>query len=291
MRILRRPMVVVIAIVALLIAGCSAWWNNQPRRHHPPTTTTTSITSATLATTTTVVNNPNTIFSDEFNGTSLDTTKWYISNSCANFVGVSRSCPATFNVSVAGGNLRLRITRASSSFRGALISSIDYENGYAPYYPKWTKVQWQGPHTISIRALMPPTQGAWPALWLRSDTGEHELDIAEERMTFPTRAGCHQHQWKNGVNARPQYDSEITVPNMATNWHIYSAIVNSASVTYKVDNQICGVAWGIPNDIWYGVILNNMIGDPGSWGSGEAQPSSTDPGPWDLLVDYVRVTK
>lgn len=40
----------------------------------------------------------------------------------------------------------------------------------------------------------------------------------------------------------------------------------------------------------FGLLLNNGIGNSGSWGADGGQPASTDPGPWDLLVDYVHVT-
>jgi hypothetical protein len=117
----------------------------------------------------------------------------------------------------------------------------------------------------------------------------YELDIAEERMTFPTQAGCHQHKWQNGggTDLAP-WDGGITVSNMATNWHVYSADVTATKVSYYVDGALCGNAYGAPGS--HGILLDNVLGAPGSWGGGGALPASGDPGPWDFLVDYVRVT-
>jgi hypothetical protein len=232
------------------------------------------------------------LFNDEFNGAAgatPDATKWYVSNSCTNF-GETNSCPSNANVFTDGhGNLVARISRTGTGYRGALLATVDYEAG-APYWPNHWKAEWQTPYTITARALMPSTPGAWPALWIRSDDGSQELDFAEPRMTFPTVAGCHQHQWSGGVDTR-RFDGGATVSNMATNWHVYSATVTASSVTYRVDNQVCGVAYGIPNGSWHNVIIDSLLGAPGSWGSGGAQPAASDPGPWNMLVDYVRVSR
>lgn len=247
------------------------------RRHRPTTTTTTTQPAP-----------AGVLFADEFNGSSLDASKWYVSNSCANF-GETNSCPSTANVSVTGGNLVARISRSGGGYRGALLSTVDYAAG-APYYPDHWKAGWQTPYVISVRALMPNTPGAWPAIWIRSNDGGRELDVAEERMTFPTQAGCHQHTWDRGRDTRT-FDGGVTVSNMAANWHVYSAVVNSSSVTYRVDGLTCGVAYGIPTNSWHVLIIDNVLGAPGSWGSGGAQPAASDPGPWPMLVDWVRVTR
>ena len=137
---------------------------------------------------------------------------------------------------------------------------------------------------------MPNTAGAWPALWARSDDGGQELDIAEERMTFPTAAGCHQHQWSGGVDTR-LFDAGVAVSNMAKDWHTYTADVTETSVTYMVDGLTCGVAYGVPTGSWHNAIIDSLLGAPGSWGSGGGAPAASDPGPWNMLVDYVRVSR
>jgi hypothetical protein len=195
---------------------------------------------------------------------------------------------------VSGGNLVARIARTGSTYRGVLMGTIDYEHSYGPYRSQGlAKAQWQPPYRIEMRALMPKTPGAWAALWEHGDVPDgHELDVAEEFMWEGkgTTAHCAQHKWRNGQPVRTPFEGRINVSNMATNWHVYSATVTTNSVTYRVDNQVCGVAWGIPATTWNGAILMNMIGDPGSW-AGQQQPSPSDPGPWDMKVDYVRVTK
>jgi hypothetical protein len=75
---------------------------------------------------------------------------------------------------------------------------------------------------------------------------------------------------------------------MARNWHTYSADVTPERVEYRVDGELCGIGPGVTGR--FGLLLDNIVGAPGSWGSGGAQPAHDAPGPWDMKLDYVRVT-
>jgi len=294
--------------IGISAASASGHYTRSSRTYPSPRTRSASTTTQPATTTTTaqptvVAPSPATVpvalptstsylFDDEFNGAAgaaPDPAKWYVSNSCSNF-GETVSCPSRDNVFTDGnGNLVARISRAGTGYRGSLLATVDYEAG-APYFPNNWKAEWQLPYRITFRALMPSTPGAWPALWARSDDGSQELDIAEQRMTFPTVAGCHQHQWSGGVDTH-RFDGGATVSNMATNWHTYSADVTATSVVYTVDGQVCGVGYGEPAGSWHNVIIDNLLGAPGSWGAGGGAPAATDRGPWNLLVDYVRVSR
>lgn len=276
-----RKRAAVLLLALLASTGCAAATRWEPQRRRPPTTTTRP------ATTTTTQPTAGFLFDDEFNGSTLDQSKWYVSNSCKNF-GDTNSCPSTANVSVSGGNLIARISRSGSGYRGALLATVDYEGG-APYYPNRWKAEWQTPYRIEARALMPNTPGAWPAIWGRSDDGGRELDFTENRMTDYWFAGCHQHTWQNGQDVR-SFDGGVVVEDLGTAWHVFSATVTASSVTYKVDDKTCGVAYGIPNGEWHNLIIDNLLGAPGSWGAAGGQPAASDPGPWSMLIDYVRVT-
>lgn len=241
---------------------------------------------------------PTYLFQDEFNaaaGTPADTTKWTLRGEICD-APANYACPKNSNVFQDGaGNLVLRTKREASNwlsggpYSGAWLSSFTYGSGWPA---SGVKASLQVPYKIEMRAIMPHTPGAWPSIWTinvdRPNTQNiYELDVAEERMTTPSSAGCHQHTWLSGAD-KAAWDGSINVSDMGLNWHTYSANVYTDRVEYKVDGLSCGTAYGVSGK--HGIILNNLIAQPGSWGSGGGQPSSSDPGPWDFKIDYVRAT-
>ena len=79
-----------------------------------------------------------------------------------------------------------------------------------------------------------------------------------------------------------------TVTHQGLNWHVFTADVYSDHVVFKVDSVTCTTSnFGATGRL--GVIMQNAIAQPGSWASGGAQCDPLSPGPWDTLVDYVRV--
>ncbi len=238
------------------------------------------------------------IFQDEFNGatgSAPDASKWTLRGEICD-PPADYACPKNSNVFQDGaGNLVLRTKRESSNwltggpYSGAWLSSFTYGSGWPA---SGVKASLPVPYKIEMRAIMPNTVGAWPSIWTinvdRPTTQNiYELDVAEERMTTPTSAGCHQHTWLGGAD-KGAWDGGVNVSDMGLNWHVYSANVYTDRVEYKVDTQACGTAYGVSGK--QGIILNNLIAKPGSWGSAGGQPSTGDPGPWDFKIDYIRVS-
>jgi hypothetical protein len=239
------------------------------------------------------------VFADEFGaaaGTPADPAKWLLRGEvCDDFT--SHSCPRNANVFHDGaGNLVLRARREPAGwlgggpYSGAFLGTFAYGSGWPP---RKVTASWSVPYRIEMRALMPAGAGLWAAAWDMSvdrtqRQGPWELDWAEARLGDPTRAGCYQHRWVNGVDVAP-WAGGLTVTDMTRNWHVYSADVSADRVEYRVDGVLCGVAPGVRGR--FGLLLDLVVGAPGSWGSGGGQPSPDDPGPWDLKIDHVRVTR
>lgn len=235
---------------------------------------------------------PVVLFDDEFSGHALNARRWTIKQGCENF---TYACPRSENVSLDGrGHLVLDLKRApantedSNPFSGAWIETFDYGSGWPPF---GIKKSFKPPFRVVMRAKQPPTAGAWTALWLMNtdrpdQRPNNELDVAEERLSFPTDAGMHQHLWLNGAD-RHSWDGHRTVSDMTIHWHLFAADVYTTHVSYFVDNVSVGTASGVSGA--FGLMLDATLGAPGSWGAGRGQPAATDPGPWPMLVDYVRV--
>src|ERR1700749_915025 len=104
----------------------------------------------------------NLIWSDEFNGTSVDGTKWNINtgNGCPSLCGwgtgeIENYTNSTNNVSVSGGYLTLEARNSGGSYTsGRLNSSGKFNFKYG---------------RLEMRAKLPSGTGLWPAFWMLPD--------------------------------------------------------------------------------------------------------------------------
>lgn len=240
-----------------------------------------------------------TLFEDNFTGTAgstPDLSKWIQhTENCDppnNYACIKKS-----NAFLDGaGNLILRTKRETANylsggpFSSAWISTFNYGSGWPPTVVNYS---FTPPYHVEARMLMGSAPGLWGGPWsINTDrpTSQniYELDWAEERSTYMTTADCHQHTWLGGKDTYPWDCGGKTVTNMSLNWHTFAADVYTDKVIYYIDGVVSKTAYGVSGK--QGILLNFTVAPPGSWGSGGQQPASTDPGPWDMKIDYVRVT-
>ena len=218
---------------------------------------------------------PHYLFDAEFSGPARsrpDPKKWIVNNSCRGFTN-TKTCPSSGNVFQSGsGHLVLRIKRTATGASGALLATYNYGADWP------NREQGEGELRAAVQGLdargMPNTPGTWTALWLYNTdrtAAQHayEVDVTEARMTFPTTAGCHAHDWVNGHDVRP-WNRSMRVTNMASHWHTYSAVVTRDHVSSYVDGKLCGTSPAVSGR--QGVIIDNVLGQRGSWGSGGGAP-------------------
>jgi hypothetical protein len=228
---------------------------------------------------------PTLLFEDTFDGAAgakPDPAKWYVIDGYS----INGLKSAAANVFLDGqGHLVVRTARSGSTYSAGFVGTFNYTG----WPPSGIKASFPVPFRVEASMLMPPTPGAWAALWPMSvdrSTNIYELDIAEERLTLPTSAGSHQHTWAAGKDTNPA-DASLAVSDMTKNWHTYRGDVYADRVETFVDGVQVGTFYGVSGV--FGLLLNNGIGPVGSWGAAGGQPAASDPGPWDMLIDYVRV--
>ncbi len=228
------------------------------------------------------------IFDDEFNGSSLDTTKW---RTCFWWADVTCSIESNnelelYNpgdVLVQNGVLRLRAQqRDMVAWNGV---TYHYTSGMVMtggrngvVNPKFTFTYGYA----EARIWVPAGKGYWPAFWTLpvSYTWPPEIDIME--ILGDTTTQYHMNYHYVGGNAGTTW----TGPDFAAGWHVIGLDWTPSALVWYVDGierwRFTDAAH-ITNEAHY-LLLNLAVG--GNW-PGSPDSNTRFPGYFD--VDYVRV--
>ena len=227
------------------------------------------------------------VFSDEFDGVSLDTTKW---STTMGFIGTHGpryhneyylSHSEDDDVIVGDGWLRLQTQRRTVSgdetpgvfhYTQGLITShgnFEFTHGY-----------------VEIRAKYPGGKGLWPCLWLMPQTQgwPPEFDIAEYYAGKRTmhhglaHGSLYDSKWDSLWDGETDFESD---------WHVYSLEWTRGRAVWRIDGDVRKVisADYVPNAAMYLILSNGVSSAVGP--SGEPDESTVFPN--SFQIDYVRV--
>ncbi len=244
-------------------------------------------------------------FDDEFNGVSLDTTKWVVQQTATSGYtdpGTTMACfvDSPNNVSVSGGVLNLTVRQEASPFNckvGASSFPTSYTSGMVTTYGLFS----QAYGTFEVRAKLPAStiQGLQETFWLwpanSSAYGSGwpesgEIDLAEFYSDFPTLDIPYIH-----YNAAAP-DPNVTASNCSITpgtFNTYGLQWSPTSLTVTYNGQICLIdhpnpaaplSGNEPFDKPFLISLTQTLGI----GSNTFLPGTT-PLPATTQVDWVRV--
>jgi beta-glucanase (GH16 family) len=245
------------------------------------------------------------VWGDEFNGSTLDRTKWAPEHH-GTFGDGNKELACLMdrpeNLLVSGGLLILRARRESPglvcgskdsrfpdgrSFSSAMLTT----RGTA----SWTYGRFEMRARLPTQAMN--SAGLWPAFWMRPDSGgTGELDIME---AIGSRAGDSE---RNRVHQSVHYDYRGTYPvtphitdiprgTTTDGFHRYAVEWEKGSIKWFVDDRLTYERTS-PSTPWldsafakpFFLRLNLAVG--GSW---PGAPDSSTGFPADYAADYVRV--
>jgi len=227
------------------------------------------------------------LWSDEFNGTSLNTDVWNYETGNLNVnneVEYYTSDPA--NVSVQNGCLQITALN-SPNYNGTgynyTSARINTEGKYSFTYGK-----------IDIRAQIPGDPGTWPALWmLGSNIGSAgwpacgEMDIMEAATnTWGANVMGSSLHWGASAAAEQSTNKKLTVSGINTGFHDYVMDWRADHIAFYVDGvKVDSVAnnSGMPFNQNFFFIFNVAVG--GDMGGTNINLGSGST----MYVDYVRV--
>jgi beta-glucanase (GH16 family) len=278
-------------------------WTNVPYGDYNITAKVTDNTNATTTsapitvTVDAVSNCPQPTWSDEFNGTTLDATKWnyQTGNGCPSICGWGNNeleyyTNSTNNVSVAGGALAIT-AQYQPNYNG---SGNNYTSGKLLSIGNFSQTYGH----FEARVKVPSSAGTWPAFWMLPNVGNWpstgEIDILECANANPvTWFGTLHFANSGGTHISLGYTWNDPTP-LSDDYHIYAAYWTTDSISWYIDNVLRGTVtktalinaggvWPFDSQNFY-IILNLAIG-------GQFTGETPDPTqfPLSMLVDYVRV--
>jgi beta-glucanase (GH16 family) len=242
-------------------------------------------------------------FVDNFDGTSLDRSKWlpqvsatsgYLNGPTACFVDSPN------NISVSDGTLNLTARKEPAPF--------DCAEGYTMRYTSGMVTTALGRFSqtygrFEVRARIPPAQvrGLQTSLWLWPVNSNRygpypasgELDVAEMFSQYPDRAIPYIHY--NSAAESPNVTNTSCMIRNLSAFHTYTLEWTSSSVRISYDGQLCLAHYWDPAsplsrpqpfDQPFFIALTQALGV----GTNEFDPGTT-PLPATTMVDYVRAWK
>lgn len=210
------------------------------------------------------------MFNDEFNGNTLDTSKWNYNWPWGNIADHSDEVLRSQNISVGNGVLSIKANKEGSTWYSGMIQTnnkFSQKNGY------WEAKIKAAPGNGFLTAFWAKTEEVWPP----------EIDFMEVKGNEPYKVYMTQH-YSNGSGQHVADGGNWTSSNDLTNdYHVYGVEWDASQIKWYVDGQLRRTTTNQIDKSLY-LLLNVHVGM--DW-TGDPQDSNTRY----AYVDWVRVWK
>ena len=231
------------------------------------------------------------VFSDEFSGSSVDSSKWRVRD--RDSLSFDKARILARNVTVHDGVLDIAGKRETVDGRDYTTGYVDTIGKFSQKYGRW-----------EMRAKVPTdstrTRGVWPAFWLRGDRTPGEIDIMETwgqpaTQSFNPAVSNSWTVWRDtNVGGRDKFTGWShgpTGPPIYGAFHVFAVNWSPTCMVFSLDGKTVGT---VPTDAapWltssfdspFNIRLNMQVGST-FWGN----PDDVNTKPeFNFLVDYVR---
>jgi beta-glucanase (GH16 family) len=210
-------------------------------------------------------------FRDEFDGTTLDGTKWRAENA-ALVKNNEQQYYSPAAVTVANGYVTIKSTNTPMGGRPYTSGLIETVDRFSQQFGRF-----------EMRAKLPKTKGIWPAFWTlpASRQWPPEIDIMELLGHEPTKMYM-THHWGTWPNVQSE-GGNWSGPDFSADFHTFRADWYPDRIEYFVDDVMRDKhERSIPAEPFY-MIINTAVG--GDW---PGFPDATTVFPQFFVVDYVR---
>jgi beta-glucanase (GH16 family) len=233
------------------------------------------------------------VWSDEFNGDSIDPKHWKLETGNHNGWGNNELESYTNrpeNAFVSNGVLHIV---AQPKAEGARFYTSARMKSQGLFFKQYGRFE--------FRAKMPQGQGYWPALWLMPENSTYggwpnsgEIDVMENKGNNPAVVqGTIHYAGASGGHRQSTGRYTFRPNDGATNFHAYLLEWTPHSISWYVDDKLYetqtnwsarNAPYPAPFDQPFYIIMNLAIG--GNYGG---NPDATTVFPGEMQVDYIRV--
>ncbi len=211
------------------------------------------------------------VWTDEFEGSALNTTKWTATNAAGNTNNeLQYYSPA--NVTVSGGEMVIKAEQRNLGGRNYVSGLVKTAGKYTQQYGRFES-----------RMKLPKTKGIWPAFWMLPASGgwPPEIDIMEllGHQPYTVYMTNHWGVWPNNSN----WSTPYTGPDFSAGYHTFAVEWAPGRCDWFIDGvKRTTHNTAIPAEPFY-IILNTAVG--GDW---PGNPDGSTVFPQYMNVDYVR---
>jgi len=234
-------------------------------------------------------------WSDEFNASSLDTSRWGAYHNTYGDGNKEEACLTPSNVTSSNGTLKITSKKEAITCPGA--TQDQFSSGFIGSRDAPAKVYYPAFARYEIRAKVPHAQGLWPAFWLRHVGGSSvaEIDVMEYfHAQVPGKITQTLHLPQEvGRNIAKKSSSFETARAGVGDWHTYRVDIvpfendTKAQLIYYIDGvetlRYTPTAFGWLNNYdknrMFDIALNVAVG--GTW---NGHPD--DPLGWSRYLKY-----
>ncbi|MDY5403772.1 MAG: glycoside hydrolase family 16 protein [Trueperella sp.] len=248
------------------------------------------------------------VWSDEFNGTRVDESKWNIISGMANHGAIYNRDAVSIKHGIEGeeSNGYLAINSKNYGTTDVLVRAV----GHDPYpgEPLKDKQTWSSGRVesknkysfeygrMAVRAKVNDSQGIWPAIWMlaQDETGHDEIDVLEYLGQEPWTAYMTNHYGVWGHNKGQDSGTAGTYESWSQKFHVYEVEWTPQEITWFIDGQKrfatardCAGGCDSRHSLPMFPILETQVGD--GWVGDVDYAKRWTKQDSDFLVDWVRV--
>mmetsp|Transcript_34184 Transcript_34184/g.98176 ORF Transcript_34184/g.98176 Transcript_34184/m.98176 type:complete len:412 (+) Transcript_34184:94-1329(+) len=251
-----------------------------------------------LSTNAMAVSSSQLIWSDEFDGTEVDQSKWNYETGGGGFGNSELQHYTHHSAQVHDGALRIT----------AKCEEYEHEHYTSAKLTTQHIVSWGPGHRVEVRTKAPVAQGTWPAIWMLPVDDAYGLWPASGEIDIMEAVGCtenkifgtvHTGAYNHMHNTQAYGSRQLQVAE----WHTYALQWEEEGLQWFVDGELFGSfapthrsseKWPFSQDFY--LILNLAVG--GAWGGSclhgsgpSCLPGSEFSQGQVMEVDYARVYK